>query len=858
MFEHGAEIVRADFHLHTNQDKEFQYNGTDYVNDYIDELVKNEIHVGVITNHNKFDLDEYKVLKKAAKKKDIFLLPGVELSIKQGANAVHTLVVFNPDEWIKNGENHISKIIDSFFLGISNAENENTSTNEDLISCIIKMNSMAKDYFLIFAHVEQKSGFLKECKGGLIKSLAQKNEFRERAVGFQKVRTRDLAQKAKLWMGYEVASVEGSDPKRIEEIGMGTQHTYVKIGEYSFSAIKYALRDFENRIFSEKPIIGHGYIKSMKCLGGKLDGQEFSPSTLLNTFIGIRGSGKSSVLEVMRYALDMDPATDADYKNSLVETVLGSGGQVLLTVVDRYGKQYQVKRILHESVTIIDEENTTLPVAVGAILNNPLYFGQKDLALTRAGYELELLNRLVGKDVSGTTETVAQIADELCEGIKKLLDISDIPERIAEITDKNIEIEHKLKIYKERGIDSKLRKQTACNDDLTKIESVYQKTKKIIDTLENSYSDADIQSISLADYQSEFNQDIFHEAKVPLDKSIEFLDNIKEITKKLRLNLEELDAVKRKLLNRIESLKEEFAQIKREINDDTIDLDSFVAYQKTLTMNQEEIETLREILKDKTKIESKVKELIDKRNESLNQSYQAYCAEIKRINESQDQLNINIEFKGNKDIFRNDLQKAFKGTGITEIKYKEISEQFSDFVSILEDYFLMNGKKLKRILTENVWIKVSDKIIQNYVDYVKSYCPDLIRILYHGKLLSKHSIGQRASALILFILTQQDCDVIIIDQPEDDLDNQVIYEELIQTIREKKKNMQFIFATHNANIPVLGDAERIITTIYDGDTGKIKMDQGTIDCSSSHKAIVDIMEGGEEAFKRRNEIYTSW
>ena len=70
--------------------------------------------------------------------------------------------------------------------------------------------------------------------------------------------------------------------------------------------------------------------------------------------------------------------------------------------------------------------------------------------------------------------------------------------------------------------------------------------------------------------------------------------------------------------------------------------------------------------------------------------------------------------------------------------------------------------------------------------------------------------------------------------------------------------MQFIFATHNANIPVLGDAEKIITTIYDGDTGKIEMNQGTIDSSSSHKAIVDIMEGGEEAFNRRNEIYTSW
>lgn len=66
------DIIRADFHLHTKQDKEFKYDGSDYVSDYINELIKNGIRVGVITNHNKFDLDEYKTLKKAAKKKDIF------------------------------------------------------------------------------------------------------------------------------------------------------------------------------------------------------------------------------------------------------------------------------------------------------------------------------------------------------------------------------------------------------------------------------------------------------------------------------------------------------------------------------------------------------------------------------------------------------------------------------------------------------------------------------------------------------------------------------------------------------------------------------------------------------------------
>ena len=69
-------------------------------------------------------------------------------------------------------------------------------------------------------------------------------------------------------------------------------------------------------------------------------------------------------------------------------------------------------------------------------------------------------------------------------------------------------------------------------------------------------------------------------------------------------------------------------------------------------------------------------------------------------------------------------------------------------------------------------------------------------------------------------------------------------------------DIQFIFVTHNANIPVLGDAERIFVVEYQDTT--IDISQGNIDMKSTHKKIVDIMEGGEEAFDKRQLIYTSW
>jgi ABC-type sugar transport system ATPase subunit len=110
--------------------------------------------------------------------------------------------------------------------------------------------------------------------------------------------------------------------------------------------------------------------------------------------------------------------------------------------------------------------------------------------------------------------------------------------------------------------------------------------------------------------------------------------------------------------------------------------------------------------------------------------------------------------------------------------------------------------------------------------------------------------------LILFILSQRDNDVIVIDQPEDDLDNQTIFEDVIKLIRSLKRGIQFIFATHNANFPVLGDAEQVGACSFAGEKASIQV--GSIDEPRIQQAIVSIMEGGHEAFARRKEIYQLW
>jgi chromosome segregation protein len=313
IFKQGAQWVRADFHLHTRADREFKFAGDDnaYTSRYVDALEAVGIRLGVITNHNKFDFPEFKALRQTSRKRGIALLPGVELTVNDGANGIHTLVVFS-DDWLAEGHDHINPFLAVAFEGKVPAqyEQENGRSSLSLLETIKKLESYHRDYFLGFAHVEAPSGLWAELEGGRLIELGRNPLYQRRTLGFQKVRTHDGAGKGRPcrikiqgWLneGYP-AELEGSDSKCNEEIGQG-KGCYLKLGELSFEAVKFALSDFAARVALVPPKHQASHIRSIHFDGGILDGQTLYFSPEVNTLIGIRGSGKSSILEAVRYAL---------------------------------------------------------------------------------------------------------------------------------------------------------------------------------------------------------------------------------------------------------------------------------------------------------------------------------------------------------------------------------------------------------------------------------------------------------------------------------------------------------------------------------------------------------------------------
>jgi ABC-type lipoprotein export system ATPase subunit len=113
------------------------------------------------------------------------------------------------------------------------------------------------------------------------------------------------------------------------------------------------------------------------------------------------------------------------------------------------------------------------------------------------------------------------------------------------------------------------------------------------------------------------------------------------------------------------------------------------------------------------------------------------------------------------------------------------------------------------------------------------------------------SKGQKCTSILPILLLDSDRPLLV-DQPEDNLDNGFIYETVVRRIREVKNDRQLIFVTHNPNIPVLGDASKVFVFKSNGSKAWIEK-EGTVDDCRTH--IVDLLEGGEEAFKLRQQRY---
>ncbi len=870
IFKYGSTFLRADFHLHTKADKEFAYKGADnsFVSDYISRLKTEGIQLGIITNHNKFDGNEFKALRKKARKEDIYLLPGVEISVNDGANGIHTLVVFS-EAWFENGQDFINQFLNVAFEGKipDQYEQENGRCSLDLITTLKKLEGYHKDFFIVFAHVEQNSGLWNELDGGRLQELGKDEIFKRRTLGFQKVRTHDVPDrvcrvKIKSWLDkWYPAEVEGSDCKSVGDIGKGKK-CYIKLGAFSFDALKYALMDKENRIASIPRKYTHSHIQAIHFTGGTLTNQRLHFSSELNSLIGIRGSGKSSILEVLRYALDIpfgEKAGDQKYKQDLVGFTMGSGGKVEVDAIDRYGQEYTIRRVWKEPYSEVLINGTLQPgVSIReTVIQKPIYFGQKDLSSTGEGFEKDLVDKLIGSKLDEVRRNITQQKQRIVEAVNLLAKVSNVQDQIIEQKKVKQDTEHRLKFYAEHGVEEKLQKRLDFDKDVRFMKKGIQITEGFVSDLESLLAQHEDDIRNFKGYQSKHNSDLFSQFYTHYDIYIALVDQIKFWLSNQDNSKQGLSGCMKALIAIRKGMVEKFAEIERKLGEElkssgtqNISSEEFFNLKKKLEMASQLIATFEKQGDQKKQLQNTLHVELQKLNELSLREFNLIKDELDKVGSGSSSISIKSEYKEDKRSFLAFMKDVFKGSGIRETTYRGIVDEYTDFAAIYRDF-----SNAKRLFGSNPQI-LTDLFIKNLKTILTYQTPNKFTIMYRDKALQHHSLGQRASALILFVLSQQENDVIIIDQPEDDLDNQTIYEDVIKLIRTMKSDVQFIFATHNPNIPVLGDAEQVHACSFTDN--RVTVRSGSVDNQKTQKTIVDIMEGGQEAFNRRKEIYQIW
>jgi len=277
----------------------------------------------------------------------------------------------------------------------------------------------------------------------------------------------------------------------------------------------------------------------------------------------------------------------------------------------------------------------------------------------------------------------------------------------------------------------------------------------------------------------------------------------------------------------------------------------FLKLNRQVVVDEATLAQIREAEQERRALEKEIMSMAIALDKLWYDEFKELQKHIKTINQSDADLAIELEYKGRKDKFADKLKNMCGGSGIRATAIDSIAKQCTDFVQLYRD-----STHVKKYVSDKQYPMFVELLNRDLSTWLTYQVENKFTIKYKGKPLSQHSLGQRASALILFLLAQKDCDVLIIDQPEDDLDNQTIYQDVITQLKHLKGKMQFIFATHNANIPVLGDSEKVIAC--DCHESDIVIDAGNVDKHSTQKKIVDVMEGGKDAFEHRKKIYGLW
>lgn len=904
----GSRWWKFDFHTHTPVSNDYGAPQNLDPAEWLHSAMEAGLDCVVVTDHNAgagVDILKqwYEYLQTPANKPDWFreltLFPGVEITVADSSSRVHLLAVFDPgcDSQKVTGVLGACGITDGY------GEDQRTSTTTGFIETIReirKANGIA-----IPAHVDSAKGLLQNVNSLTPELVNSLNEVF--AAEFCNLHRFDNAEPSLKKAVARLAKVAGSDAHKPEEIGRF--FTWVKMSRPSIEGLSLALQDHEYCVKNQEEnpnvlpdiFLSKLTISSMShCgrIGGKPFELCFHPH--FNALIGGRGTGKSTVLESVRIVTRQDrelareaPGVKAELDRFMAlsqnKGVMLSDTEILLEVYRR-GTIYRLRWRQDAQGAVLEEEagsgwkevesghlNERFPLniysqkQINQLASNPkgllniidrspevsrlewdsrwescksrfLQFRERKRELLRQLSDepnlrtrfRDVSNDLQQYELKGHGEVLRQyqqrsaqlngiphnrIFDALAQGIQELAESSGWPDFPAHLFDDNDSLTAELKaIHAEtaEGFEQIAASLRALAAEVERLKN--ERSVKLLSS--NWYKAVQASQQSYERLEQEYREKNSHLSLSLYGDWVRQRNQLQQQLNNLEALRRECDAVEQQIqdcLGDFHALRQELFDKRKEFLETVIGSNSLVRMELVPFGDVSPVtDDYRSILNlGQTNF---ISSIYDKEGEQG--ILWSFC---------------NWEKSGIPDGELPDLISAIKKETL-EIAQGRNSGNHGAF-----------DNRLKKLLETQ----------PSVFDQLDAWWPeDLLRVRYSrdprsGRFddLEKGSAGQKAAAILAFLLSHGS-DPLMIDQPEDDLDNALINDLVVRQIHENKQRRQLIIVTHNPNIVVNGDAELVHVLKFEG--GQVQIDQqGGLEEPDIRQSICDIMEGGKDAFDKR-------
>lgn len=818
---------------------------------YLDVFVE-DVGAICLTDHNyehEYLLDAFVLESKLT---EVKVIVGLEINVQ----GVHMLVLLDKIPYEKQTYSEGIKVL----LSKLEINNKKTGTSltvsnksyKDVLKIINEVNGL-----LIYPHCNSDNGLFQE--RGKTDRTHLADHFNAQKMNVLQSRHKTAADATTCYiktnsnLKAKHVFTLGSDSRCLKDVfapDNDDNYCWIK-AEPTFEGLKQIVYEPKTRIFigKEKPKKPINTIDAitLKIPSGAKVGEDnfcfaekdntYSLSPYFNCFIGGRGSGKSTILNFLGLHSN-NPDSPKDFWDNLSPSF-----------------DPNEKNLFNFSGTEIFEFLAQSEIET---------FARNKAKFTQAIYNRA--NSHAGNILEEYEEAIESLKIKLAQIVQAVSDLKTLEqEKTAKEKEKRT-LESSVKVLSSKEYNEAITDITNKSKELQRLEdwkeNIDELKSSLAELIPDSESEESGQNIEKTEYEKAYDLAITKIGEaVELLKKEKFTKEAEKETE-IRKSLADLENKAKTLIEKAGYTPESVEQIKS-------------APQK-ITNLESEIKNLLVQIEAKTRTIARLDTVVSELNTDR-QSYEEKITEI--LKPLQDLLKKQFEDNKGKDIKQISLEYSFdeKGAWValanefynkfrSEYGDSERSKEVCDFVNDKKEIFGKNSlEDIKKLIQE------SQKSDKKYTKFLYEVFKDernfeifqairdkhlydvktnkIIQVKYDNKDVEQASFGQRCTTVVVILLLFGNYPLII-DEPEAHLDSSLIANYLVPLLKEKKSDRQIIFATHNANFVINGDAEKIF--ILKNESGKTDVIETTIEDIASREELLKL-EGGKEAFEKRGE-----